>query len=198
MFFGLIENTRRSPGFWFVETFSTSFLKPLNRIQWNLTGSWMSSTMFVLFGPIGNPWWPFRPLICWEMFDFSSERNSMTLDRKQDPNVLYLADVFRADLAPDCWGIFDFSSETADRNSTKLYRKQDLNVLYHVCIFHADQKNKRPAQASDWLSLFDFCSETTERSSTKLKLEQYLNVLYQVCVFRNDAKTKITAWPVID
>ena len=33
------------------------------------------------------------------------------------------------------WGIFDFSSETAERNSTKLDRKQDLNILYQVWFF---------------------------------------------------------------
>ena len=47
-----------------------------------------------------------------------------------------------------CWGIFDFSSETAERNSTKLDRKQNL---YQVCIFRADRKNKIAALASDWL-----------------------------------------------
>ena len=41
-----------------------------------------------------------RPLICWDVFDFSSEtaeRNSTKLDRKQDLNVLYQVCVFRAD-----------------------------------------------------------------------------------------------------
>ena len=40
-----------------------------------------------------------RPLICWDIFDFSSEtteRNSTKLDRKQDINVLYQICVFRA------------------------------------------------------------------------------------------------------
>ena len=52
------------------------------------------------------------------------------------------------------WGIFDFSSETAERNSTKLDRKQDLNVFYQVCVFRADRKNKIAALASDWLETF--------------------------------------------
>ena len=41
------------PGLWLAETFSTSPLKPLNRIQRNLTGNkiFMSSTKFVFFGP---------------------------------------------------------------------------------------------------------------------------------------------------
>ena len=39
-------------GLWFAETFSTSPLKLLNGIQWNLTRSWISTsfTKFVFFG----------------------------------------------------------------------------------------------------------------------------------------------------
>ena len=47
-------------GLWLTETFSTSPLKPLNRIQRNLTGSKIltSSTNFVFFGPISKQkWW---------------------------------------------------------------------------------------------------------------------------------------------
>ena len=47
------------------ETFSPSPLKPLNRIQRNLTGSKIStsSTKFVFFGPNGKTRWPPWPLI---------------------------------------------------------------------------------------------------------------------------------------
>ena len=76
-----------APGLWLAETFSTSPLKPQNRIQRNLTGSKIStpSTKFVFFGPIGKTKWPPWPLIGWDIFDFSSEtaeRNSPKLDRK--------------------------------------------------------------------------------------------------------------------
>ena len=90
------------PGLWLAETFSTSSLKPLNRIQRNLKGSKISkpSTKFVFFGPIGKTRWPPLPLIGWDIFDFSSEtteQNSTKLDRKQDLNALYQVCVFRAD-----------------------------------------------------------------------------------------------------
>ena len=90
------------PGLYLAETFSTSPLKPLNGIQWNLTGSKIStsSTKFMFFGPIGKARWPPWPLIGWDIFDFSSETaecNSRKLDRKQDLNVLYQVCVFRAD-----------------------------------------------------------------------------------------------------
>ena len=98
------------------------------------------------FGPIGKTRWPPLPLIGWDIFYFSSERNSTKLDRKQDLNVLYQVCVFWGDrknkmaaLTSDCWDIFVFSSE---QNSTKLDRNQDLNALYQVSVFWADQKNR--------------------------------------------------------
>ena len=48
---GQSEEQDGRPGFWLAETFSTSPLKPLNRIPWNLTGRMKttSSTKFVFF-----------------------------------------------------------------------------------------------------------------------------------------------------
>ena len=100
-FSGRSENQDGRPGLWLTETFSTSTLKPLNGIQQNLTGSKIStsSTKFLIFGPIGKPIWPPRPLIRCDIFDFSSEtteRNSTKLDRMQDLNFLYQVSVFQA------------------------------------------------------------------------------------------------------
>ena len=55
--------------------FSVSFLKPLNRIQGNLTDSNIStsSTTFVFFGPIEKPIRPPWSLIGWDVFDILSE-----------------------------------------------------------------------------------------------------------------------------
>ena len=57
-------------------------------------------TKFVFFGPIGKTRWAPWRLICWDIFDFSSETtewSSTKLDRKEDLNVLYQVCVFRAD-----------------------------------------------------------------------------------------------------
>ena len=80
-FSGRLEKQDGRPGLWLAETFLTSPLKPLNRIQQNLTGSKItaSSTKFVFFRPIGKTRWLPWPLIGWDIFDFSSEtaeRNS--------------------------------------------------------------------------------------------------------------------------
>ena len=101
-FFGRSEKQDGRPGLWLAETFSTSSLKLLNGIQWNLTRSKIStsSTKFVFFGPIGKTRWPPWSLIGWDIFDFSSEtaeQNSTKLDRKQDLNVFYQVCVIGAD-----------------------------------------------------------------------------------------------------
>ena len=84
-------------------SFSTSPLIPLNWFQWNLLKSKIStpSTKFVFFWPIGkknkmaalaSDWLRhFRPLL------WNCERNSTTLDRKQDLNALYQVCVFQVD-----------------------------------------------------------------------------------------------------
>ena len=59
-FSGQWEKQDGRPGLWLAETFSISPLKPLNRIQRNLTGNKisMSSTKFVFFGLIWKTKWP--------------------------------------------------------------------------------------------------------------------------------------------
>ena len=204
-FSGRSEKQDGRPDRWLAETFSTSPLKPLNRIQRNLTGSKISrsSTKFLFFWPIGKTRWLPWPLIGWDIFDFFSEtaeRNSTKLDRKQDLNVLYQVCVFWPigktrwpPWPPIGWDIFDFSSKTAEQNSTKLERKQDLNVLYQVFVFGPIGKTRWfPWPLIGW-DIFDFFSETAERNSTKLDRKQDINVLYQVYVFRVDRKNKMAA-----
>ena len=101
-FSGRSEKQDGRPGLWLAEIFSTSPLKPLNRIQRNLTGSKIStsSTKFVFFRPIGKTRWLPWPLIGWDILKFSSEtaeQNSTKLDKKQDLNVLYQVCIFRDD-----------------------------------------------------------------------------------------------------
>ena len=93
-FSGRSEKQFGHTGLWLAEIFLTSPPKPKNGIQWNLTGSKIStsSTEFVFFGPIGKTKWPSWPLVGWDIINFSSEtaeRNSTKLNRKQDRNVLY-------------------------------------------------------------------------------------------------------------
>ena len=167
-FSGRSEKQDGRPGLWLTETFSTSPLKPQNRIQWNLIGSKIStpSTKFVFFGPIGKTKWPPWPLIGWDIFDFSSEtaeRNSAKLDRKQALNAVYHVCVFQANrrknkmaaLASDWLRHFRLLWN-CERNPTKLDRKQDLNALYQVCVFQVDQKNKMAVLAYDLLRHFQF------------------------------------------
>ena len=146
------------PGVWLVETFSTSPLKPLNRIQRNLTGSKisMSFTKFVFFGPIGKTRWPPWPLMGHdETFSTSPMKPRNGIQRNLTGNKISTSStefVFFEPIGKTRWppwpligwDIFDFSSETTERPATKLDRKKDLNVLYQVCVFCADRKNKMP------------------------------------------------------
>ena len=131
----------------------------------NLTGSKIStpSTKFVFFRPIGKARWPSRPLISWDIFDFSSEtaeRNSTKLDRKQGlshlPSLCFPADRKNkmAALASDWLRHFRLLLWNRWTEFNEIDRKQDLKALYQVCVFRADRKNKMAALASDWLRHF--------------------------------------------
>ena len=99
----------------------------------------------------------------------------MTLDRKQDLNVIYQVCVFRADrknkmaaLTSNWLRHFQLLLWNRRTNSTKLERKQDLNFLYQGCVFPADHKNKMATLASDWLRHFRLllCKCWTEFNET--------------------------------
>ena len=195
-FLGRLEKEDGRPGLWLAETFSSSSLKPLNGIQWNLTGSKisMSSTKFVFFGPIWKTRWPPWPLIGWDIFDFSSEtaeRNSTKLDRKQDLNVLYQVCVFWADRKkeyghPGLWLAETFStSPLKPLNGIKrnLTGSKFIASSTKFVFFGPIRKTRWRLWLLIGWDIFHFSSETAERNSKKLDKKQDLNVLYQVCIF---------------
>ena len=202
-FWGRSEKQDGRPGLWLAETFSTSPLKPLNRIQRNLMGSKisMTSTKFVFFGPIGKTRWPPWPLIGWDIFDFSSEtaeRNSKKLDGKQDLNDFYQVCVFWADrknkmaaLASDwlrhfrllLWNRWTEFKET-------WWEARSQWPLPSLCFLgRSEKQDGRPGL---WLAE-TFSTSPLKRNSMKLERKQDLNDLYQVCVFRADQKNKMAA-----
>ena len=196
-FSGWSEKQDGRPGLWLAETFSTSPLKPLNRNQWHLTGSKIStsSTKFVFSGPIGKTRWPPWPLIGWDIYDFSSEtaeRNSMKLNRKQDLNALYQVCVFRAD--------WKNKVVTLDTDWLRNFRLllwipwMEFNETWQearsqcplpcLCFFGLNGKNKMATLASDGLRNFRLLlwNSWMEFNETWQEVQE-LNVLYQVCVF---------------
>ena len=119
----------------------------------------------MVFGPIGKTRWPPRPLIDWDIFDFSSVTaiwNSTKLGREQDLNVL----------CQGCVSSADWKNKLATRllngwhsrlllwnrwiEFNKIHRNQDLYVFYHVCVFRVDRRNKKAAPACNWLRHFRF------------------------------------------
>ena len=163
-FSGRSEKQDGHPGLWLAETFSTSPLKRLNGIQWNFTGSKIStsSTKFVFFGLIWKTRWPPWPLIGWDIFrlllwnGWTEFNETWSKISTSSTKFVIFGPIGKARWLPwplIGWDIFNFS-ETAEQNSTKLDRKQDLNILNQVCVFWADLKNKMAALASDWLRHF--------------------------------------------
>ena len=171
VFSGGSEKQDGRPCLWLTETFSTSPLKPLNRIQQNLIGSKISkpSTKFVFFGPIGKTRWPPRPLIGSDIFDFSvetAERNSTNLDRI-DWLAGWLAELFSTS-----------SLKPLNRIQLNLTGIKILTPSTKFVFFGPIGKTRWPPWPLICWDIFDFSSETAERNSRKLDRKQDLNALF--------------------
>ena len=209
-FLGWSEKQDGCPGLWLAETFSTSSLKPLNGIQWNLTGSKIStsSTKFVFFGRSetqdGSPGlWLAETFSTSPLKPLNGIQRNLTGSKIStfSTKFVFLGLIGKTRWSPwplIGWDIFDFSSETAEPNSRKLYRKQDLNVLYQVCVFWADQKNKLAAMASDWLRHFRLLlwNRWTEFNKT-LTGSKISTSSTKFVFFRPIWKTRWPPWPLI-
>ena len=129
---------------WLAETFSTSSLKPMNRIQQKARsqrplpslcfsgrsekqdggpGLWLAETFSTS---------PLKPL--------NGIQQNLIGSKISTPSTkfVFFGPIGKIRWPPwplIGWNIYDFSSETAERNSTKLDRKQDLNALYQVLCF---------------------------------------------------------------
>ena len=204
-FSGRSEKQDGRPGLWLAETFSTSPLKPLDGIRWNLTGSKIStsSTKFVFFMPIGKTRWPPWPLIGGDIFDISSEtaeRNSTKHDRKQDLNVFYQVCVFRGDrknkmaaLASDWLRHFLLLLWNRWTEFNKTWQEERSQCpLPCLCFSGRSEKTRWPPWLLIGWYIFDNFSETAERNLMKLDRKQDLNVLYKVCVFRGRLENQDT------
>ena len=117
-----------------------------SEIQRNLTRSKIltSSTKFVLFGPLGKTRWltwsdwltHFRLLLLNGLTEYNETWQE---DSTSSTKLVFFGLIGKTRWPPwplIGWGIFDFSSETAERNSTKFDRKQDRLPI--LC-FRVDQ-----------------------------------------------------------
>ena len=195
-FSGHSEKQDGRPGFWLAETFSTSPLKPLNGIQWNLTGSKIStsSTKFVFFGPIGKTWLAktfstslLKPLIGIQR-NLTGSKISTSFTK-----FMFFGPIEKQDGRPGLRLAETFSTSSLkplnriQRNLTG--SKISTSSTKFVFSGPIEKQDGRPGL---WLAE-TFSTETTEPNSTKLDRKQDLNVLYQVCVFRADRKNKMAA-----
>ena len=156
--FGSIGKSRWPTGLRLAETFSTSYLQPLNWIWRNLTGSKNSifSTKCVFFGfsnrpenQDGCPWLA--------EFSATAERNLMKLDRKQEHNVhckilgFFENQDGRHGLIDSY--IFDFSSKIAERMWWNLAGSKNSNSCTSWS-FSNRSENQDDRPASDWQRYF--------------------------------------------
>ena len=203
-FSGRLEKQDGRPGLWLAETFSTSPLKLLKGIWRNLTGSKIStsSTKFVFFGPIGKTRLPPWPLIGWDIFDFSSEtakRNSMKLDRKKDPNVLYQVLCFsgrseKQDGSPGFWLAETFSTsplKPLNRIWWNLTRSQP--PLPSLCFL--GRSEKQDGRPDLWLAETFSTSPLKPLNGIQRNLtgNKISTSSTKFCVFRADWKNKMAA-----
>ena len=131
-FSGRSEKQDGCPGLWLAETFSTSSLKPLNRIQWNLTGSKIStsSTKFVFYradwknkmAALASDCLRHFLLLLWNHWTEFIESWQEARSQLLLPSLCFFRPIGKTRWPPwplIGWNIFDFSSETAEWNSTK-------------------------------------------------------------------------------
>ena len=146
---------------------------------------------------------PSRPLIGWDIFDFSfetAEWNSTKLDRKQDLNVLDQVCVFVADrknkmaaLASDWMKHFRLLLWNGWMEFNETWQEARSQYPLPSLFLGLIRKTRWPPWPLIGWDIFYF-SETVEQNSTKLDRKQDLNVLYQVCFFRADKYTR-KGWP---
>ena len=110
---------RYRPGLWLAETFSTSPLKLLNRIQRNLTASkiLMSSTNFVFFGLIGkkmaalvSDWLRHFRLLLWNRWTEFNETWQEARSSRPLPSLCFLGRSKEQDGPPGLWLAETFST----------------------------------------------------------------------------------------
>ena len=172
VFSGWSEKQDSRPGFWLAETFRL--------LLWNhdteFNGTWQEARSkrplpSFCFGLIRKTRWPPCPLIGWYIFYISSrtgERNSMTLDWKQDLNVLFQVRFFLVDqknkmpvLASDWLRHFQllFWNSWSDINETWQVAKSH-RPLPSLCFSGRSENNLTPWSLIGW-GIFHFSSKTT-------------------------------------
>ena len=209
-FSGRSEKQDSRPGLWLAETFSTSPLKPLNRIQQNLIGGKISkpSTKFVFFGPIGKTRWPppssdwlrhFR-LLCRNRWTEFKESWQEARSQRPLPSFVFFGPIRKTIWSPGLWLAEIFSTSSLkplngiQRNLTRI---KTLTPSTMFVFFGPIGKTRWPPWPLIGRDIFDFSSETAEPNTIKFDRKQDLNALYQVFIFGPIGKTKWPPWPLI-
>ena len=209
-FSGWSEKQDGRPGLWLAETFSTSPLKSLNRIQQNLTGSKIStsSTKIVFFGQIRITRWPPWPsdwlrhfrLLLWYRWTEFNETWQEARSQPPLPSLCFLGRSEKQDGCPCLLLAETFSTSPlkplngiqGNLTGSKISTSSTKFVFFRLI-----GKTRWPPWPLIGWDIFDFSSETAKHNSKKLDRKQDLNVLYQVCVFFCPISIqKCPPWPI--
>ena len=179
-FSGQLEKQDGRPGFWLVETFSTS-LKPLNRIQQNLTGSKISTSSIKFVFTSRSEKHDGRPdLWLAETFSTSPLKLLNRIQRNLTGSKIWRSSTNFVIFGPigktrwPSWPLIGWD----------IFSAPEPKAQMHYC----DHALSAVRLSSLTFHIFNFSSKTAEQNSMKLDRKQDLNVLYQVCVFLADRK----------
>ena len=184
MFFGPIGKQDGRPSLWLAETFSTSPLKPLNRIQRNLTGSNILYQVCVFLADRKNKMaarasdWlrHFRLLLLNRGMEFN-ETWQEARSQCPLPSLCFSGWSEKQDGRPGLWLAETFSTSPLKPLNGNLTGSKISTSSTKFVFFGPIGKTRWPPWPLIGWDIFNF-SETAEQNSTKLDRKQDLNILY--------------------
>ena len=194
---------------YWAETFSTSPLKPMHRIQRNLTGSKISTSSIKFcfradrknkMAALASDRLRHFRLLLWNRWTEFNKTWQEARSQSPLPSLCFSGWSEKQDGRPGLWLAETFSTSSLkpligiQQNLTG--KKISMSFTKFVFFRPIGKIRWPPWSLISW-DIFDFFSETAERNSTKLDRRQDLNVLYQVCVFWPIGKKRWPPWPMI-
>ena len=196
------------PGLWLTETFSTSPLKPLNRIQRNLIGSKIStpSTEFVFCGPIGKKMaalasdWLRHFRLLWNRWTEFNETWQEARSPCPLPSLCFSGRSEKQNGRPGLWLAETFSTsplEPLNGIQRNLIGCKISTPSTKFVFFGLIEKNIMATLASDWLRhILTFPLKPLNRIQRNLTGSKILTASAKCVFFGPKSEYKLPPWPI--